>query len=54
MVDCEGYIIAPGFIDLQLNGAFGVDFSSQNLTKLDVDKVAAGVLQVSIDSAAHG
>lgn len=28
-VDVQGLIIAPGYLDLQINGAFGIDFSVQ-------------------------
>jgi len=35
----------PGFIDLQVNGAAGVDFGSGDLTESDVDKVASLLYQ---------
>lgn len=47
-VDCEGSIIAPGFIDVQINGGFGVDFSQP------CDQVAEGVSYVSKKILQHG
>eukprot|EP00041_Stephanoeca_diplocostata_P013666 m.241191 g.241191 ORF g.241191 m.241191 type:complete len:271 (-) comp19421_c0_seq51:1590-2402(-) len=27
VIDCKGNVIAPGFIDVQINGGYGIDFS---------------------------
>eukprot|EP00658_Telonema_sp_P-2_P010255 TRINITY_DN13865_c0_g1_i6.p1 TRINITY_DN13865_c0_g1~~TRINITY_DN13865_c0_g1_i6.p1 ORF type:complete len:414 (+),score=90.74 TRINITY_DN13865_c0_g1_i6:154-1395(+) len=50
VVDCHGLLIAPGYIDIQLNGAFGVDFTCADLTPEQLDTVAAGVLQQGVTS----
>mmetsp|Transcript_5083 Transcript_5083/g.11192 ORF Transcript_5083/g.11192 Transcript_5083/m.11192 type:complete len:95 (-) Transcript_5083:796-1080(-) len=40
-------IMAPGFIDIQLNGAFGVDFTSDDASVVvdGIDTVAKKILQ---------
>ena len=44
IIDCNNLIAAPGFIDVQINGAFGVDFTSDDVTAENVDEVARGIL----------
>lgn len=41
-IDLKGHYLAPGYIDLQINGGFGVDFTT-NLA--DVNKVAKELLR---------
>ncbi|XP_028455371.1 N-acetylglucosamine-6-phosphate deacetylase [Perca flavescens] len=47
-VDCEGSIIAPGFIDVQINGGYGIDFSQAS------DDVSSGVSFVAKKILQHG
>lgn len=50
-IDCNGAIIAPGYIDLQVNGGFSIDFShnTENIEN-GVDEVANGILAYGVTS----
>lgn len=50
VIDCGGHILSAGFIDLQCNGAFGVDFSNPELTCEEIIKVASKLPQTGVTS----
>eukprot|EP00468_Gymnochlora_sp_CCMP2014_P001021 CAMPEP_0167740340 /NCGR_PEP_ID=MMETSP0110_2-20121227/219_1 /TAXON_ID=629695 /ORGANISM="Gymnochlora sp., Strain CCMP2014" /LENGTH=436 /DNA_ID=CAMNT_0007624215 /DNA_START=147 /DNA_END=1457 /DNA_ORIENTATION=- len=58
VVDCKGLILVPGYIDLQLNGAFGIDFTSlaqtadgeESKAQSDIKYVAKRVLEHGVTS----
>ncbi|KAL6268116.1 hypothetical protein P5V15_001207 [Pogonomyrmex californicus] len=47
-IDCDGALISPGYIDLQINGGFGIDFS------YNVDNVEEGITKVAKGLLKHG
>ena len=53
-MDCGGNILAPGFIDIQINGAFGVDFSYDVQDEVSgaavLEKVGRGILAHGVTS----
>ncbi|KAI4463780.1 n-acetylglucosamine-6-phosphate deacetylase [Holotrichia oblita] len=49
-IDCKNAIIAPGFIELQINGGFGYDFSYSEDTEKGVNTVAKGLLSHGVTS----
>ncbi|XP_075156354.1 N-acetylglucosamine-6-phosphate deacetylase [Haematobia irritans] len=49
--DCNNAIIAAGYIDLQINGGFGVDFSYDTDTVEDgINRVARGLIENGVTS----
>jgi N-acetylglucosamine-6-phosphate deacetylase len=44
VIDGQNRIVAPGFIDIQINGAFGVSFSDPGVTLADLERVGRGIL----------
>ena len=49
-MDCKNSIIAPGFIDVQINGAFGVDFSDPDITMEQISYVRRCLLSTGVTS----
>lgn len=49
-IDSQGCLISPGFIDLELNGGFGVDFSKLDDPESEVDKVARCLPKTGVTS----
>uniref|UniRef100_A0A1B6M6N7 N-acetylglucosamine-6-phosphate deacetylase n=1 Tax=Graphocephala atropunctata TaxID=36148 RepID=A0A1B6M6N7_9HEMI len=47
-IDCHGSLIAAGFIDVQINGGFGVDFTH------NTDDVEMGLQKVAKEILSHG
>ncbi|KAI8078280.1 uncharacterized protein B0P05DRAFT_579519 [Gilbertella persicaria] len=49
IIDAKGLLVAPGFIDTQINGAYGIDFADceepVEVLKKNIDKVAKGLLK---------
>lgn len=49
-VDCDGVLIAPGFVDVKVNGAFGVDFTSPKEVAAGLPTVRRGLLKHGVTS----
>lgn len=54
VIDAENAIVAPGYLDIQINGAFGIDFADESLPVEDIAKnkdiVAKGLLKFGCTS----
>jgi N-acetylglucosamine-6-phosphate deacetylase len=53
IINANGLLIAPGYIDVQINGAFGIDFSvwkDEKRVKEGLDKVAKGLVKYGCTS----
>ncbi|XP_076179158.1 N-acetylglucosamine-6-phosphate deacetylase isoform X1 [Ptiloglossa arizonensis] len=50
-INCNGAIISPGYIDLQINGGFGIDFTHNvNNVQEGINKVAKKLLEFGVTS----
>ncbi|CAH1159796.1 unnamed protein product [Phaedon cochleariae] len=50
IVDCQDHLIAPGFIEVQINGGMGFDFSYHDNTEEGIDAVAKSLLSHGVTS----
>ncbi|GFR64992.1 N-acetylglucosamine-6-phosphate deacetylase, partial [Elysia marginata] len=49
-IDCDNLIIAPGLIDVQINGGYGFDFSTESQVEEGIQKVSHGILACGVTS----
>jgi N-acetylglucosamine-6-phosphate deacetylase len=49
-IDTPAFYVAPGLIDMQINGYLGVDFSDQNLTPQKMHKAITGLYEEGVTS----
>jgi N-acetylglucosamine-6-phosphate deacetylase len=47
-INCGGLVLASGFVELQLNGAFGYDFTNESDVDKCLDTVNVGLLQYGV------
>ncbi|KNC79942.1 N-acetylglucosamine-6-phosphate deacetylase [Sphaeroforma arctica JP610] len=50
VIDGHGAILSPGFIEIQINGAFGVDFSNYDCELEDIQSVGRNLMQYGVTS----
>ncbi|TMW55180.1 hypothetical protein Poli38472_013942 [Pythium oligandrum] len=48
IIDGRGCILAPGFIDVQINGGFGLDFSSPAISESEIEFVAHNLVSTGV------
>ena len=46
IIDAKECIVSPGFIDIQINGAYGIDFSDPEVTMDQIHTVTRNLLSV--------
>eukprot|EP01134_Creolimax_fragrantissima_P006870 CFRG6870T1 len=50
VINGKGGILAPGFIEIQINGAFGIDFSNYDCELVDIQSVGRNLMQYGVTS----
>ena len=49
-IDCQGLLICPGLIDIQINGGFGIDFAKINAKSNYLEQVTQKLFAFGVTS----